>query len=181
MVCMNVFAIKLCQAAENVNEFDQWIDALSSLLTLWDTGPGFDQRTEGPLSSSKSLGSNEKGVHMPSRRLSILLILVVTFVTAALAQQNPDAAWKPVEDSLGRKGSIQPGDVYKFSMPRTDLKVAVAGTPIKAGLALGSWLAFKRSGNDAGVMGDLVLAESEVEPVMAKLEQEGIEQTALHN
>jgi len=97
------------------------------------------------------------------------------------AQQSANSEWKPVEDALGRKGSAQPGDVYKFSMPRSDLKVTVAGTPIKAGLALGSWLAFKRMGNEAIVMGDLVLTESEVEPVMAKLQQEGVEQTAVHN
>ena len=111
--------------------------------------------------------------------LSIFLML--TFIVSGYSQQNASNEWKPVEDALGRKGSAQPGEVYKFSMPRSDLKVTVAGTSIKAGLALGSWLAFKRMGNDAVVMGDLVLAESEVEPVMAKLQQEGIEQTAVHN
>jgi hypothetical protein len=119
---------------------------------------------------------------MPSRRfLSLLVVLTLAITTNGYAQQNTDTSWKPVEDSLGRKGSSQPGDVYKFSMPRSDLKVTVAGTPIKAGLALGSWLAFKRESTGAVVMGDLVLTESEVSPVMAKLEQEGIEQTALHN
>jgi Domain of Unknown Function (DUF1259) len=119
---------------------------------------------------------------MPShRRLSIFAILTFATAMAVHAQQTANREWKPVEDALGRKGAMQPGDVYKFSMPRSDLKVSVAGTPIKSGLALGSWLAFKRMGNDAVVMGDLVLTESEVEPVMAKLQQEGIEQTALHN
>jgi hypothetical protein len=58
---------------------------------------------------------------------------------------------------------------------------AVEGTAVKPGLALGSWAAFKRMGDHAVVMGDLVLAESEVAPVMAKLQQGGIEQNALHN
>jgi biotin operon repressor len=102
-------------------------------------------------------------------------------VTLVRAQQNTPQDWKSVEDALGRKGSVQPGDVFKFGMPRSDLKVTVAGTPIKAGLALGSWLAFKKVGDEAVVMGDLVLTESEVEPVMAKLQQEGVEQTAVHN
>lgn len=115
------------------------------------------------------------------RFVSILVILILTNLIAGYAQQNAGNEWKPIEDALGRKGSSQPGDVYKFSLPRTDLKVTVAGTPIKAGLALGSWLAFKRVGSEAVVMGDLVLTESEVEPVMAKLQQQGIEQTALHN
>src|SRR5437868_5867806 len=114
---------------------------------------------------------------------SLTVYIAILGATASLghAQQNASPEWKAVEDALGRKGSMQPGDVYKFSMPRSDLKVIVAGTPIKAGLALGSWLAFKRMGNDAVVMGDLVLTQSEVEPVMAKLQEEGLEQTALHN
>jgi hypothetical protein len=115
------------------------------------------------------------------RRLSILVVLTLATVITSYTQQSTGSEWKPIEDALGRKGSTQPGDVYKFSMPRSDLKIAVAGTPIKAGLALGSWLAFKRIGSDAVVMGDLVLTESEVEPVMEKLQQEGVEQTALHN
>jgi biotin operon repressor len=114
-----------------------------------------------------------------------LIALVIALTPALSAQQQTQSGtppeWKPVEDALGRKGSMQPGDVFKFSMPRSDLKVTVAGTPIKPGLALGSWLAFKKVGNDAIVMGDLVLAESEVEPVMMKLQQEGIEETAVHN
>jgi len=114
---------------------------------------------------------------------SLITCLAILAATTPFghAQQNTSQGWKTVEDALGRKGSAQPGDVYKFSMPRSDLKVTVAGTPIKAGLALGSWLAFKRTGNDAVVMGDLVLTESEVEPVMAKLQEEGVEQTAVHN
>ena len=117
------------------------------------------------------------------KSVCLLLALIAVLLSASAQQQsNPNASeWKPVEDALGRKGSSQPGDVYKFNMPRSDLKVTVAGTPIKAGLALGSWLAFKRMGNDAVVMGDLVLTESEVEPVMAKLQEEGVEQTAVHN
>src|SRR5947209_17428359 len=119
---------------------------------------------------------------MQSHRFSsIVVILTLAGAISGHAQQNASSDWKPVEDALGRKGSMQPSDVYKFSMPRSDLKVTVAGTPIKAGLALGSWLAFKRMGNDAVVMGDLVLSEWEVEPVMAKLQQEGVEQTAVHN
>jgi biotin operon repressor len=115
------------------------------------------------------------------RRLLNVVIFMLCALMSTHAQQSANSEWKAAEDALGRKGSIQPGDVYKFSMPRSDLKVTLAGTPIKAGLALGSWLAFKKMGKDAIVMGDLVLTESEVEPVMAKLQQEGVEQTAIHN
>jgi len=66
-------------------------------------------------------------------------------------------------------------------MPRKDLKVTVAGTTIKPGLALGSWAAFSASGDNAMVMGDLVLTEDEVAPVMAKIQEGGLEVTAMHN
>ena len=111
-------------------------------------------------------------------RVTRIALLLALALPLAAQQSNP---WAAVDKAMGRSGKPQPGDVYKFAMPRSDLQVSVAGTPIKAGLALGSWAAFKKMGNDAVVMGDLVLADSEVEPVMLKLEQGGIEITALHN
>ena len=119
--------------------------------------------------------------------VSILLALFfIVFASAASGAQTASGAdasvgWKPVETALGRPGKLQPGDVYKFGMPRSDLHVTVDGTLIKTPLALGSWLAFKKMGDQVMVMGDLVLSEDEVEPVMLKLQQGGIEQTALHN
>ena len=89
--------------------------------------------------------------------------------------------WKQVEDAMGRPGQMQPGDVIKFGMPRKDLHVVLQGVEIKPGLALGSWAAFKRDGSSAMVMGDLVLAEDEVEPVMTKLQEAGIHESAVHN
>ncbi|MBV9087432.1 MAG: DUF1259 domain-containing protein [Acidobacteriaceae bacterium] len=112
--------------------------------------------------------------------LFVFVALLISLCTSSPAQQGP-ADWKGVEDALGRKGSMQPGDVYRFSMPRSDLNVSVQGIPIKAGLALGSWAAFKQAGHGAIVMGDLVLTEPEVGPVIAALQQGGIEQTAVHN
>jgi hypothetical protein len=76
---------------------------------------------------------------------------------------------------------MQPGGVYKFAMPRKDLKVAKAGVTIAPGLAFGSWAAFKKTGDQAMMMGDLVLTEDEIEPVMLSLQQNGIEETAIHN
>jgi biotin operon repressor len=73
------------------------------------------------------------------------------------------------------------GDVYKIGLPRTDLKVTADGEAIKPGLALGSWMAFKRTGDHAMVMGDLVLLESEINPVLSKLQDNGIEISAIHN
>jgi hypothetical protein len=100
-------------------------------------------------------------------------------IAQSAAQTPPD--WKPVESALGRTGKLQPDGPVKFAMPRKDLKVTVAGTAIKPGLALGSWCAFSSSGDSAMVMGDLVLVEDEVAPVMAKLQAGGIDISALHN
>jgi hypothetical protein len=94
---------------------------------------------------------------------------------------NAATAWKQVETELGRSGQLQPGDVYKFALPRRDMKVVKDGVTVAPGLALGSWLAFKKMGSEAMVMGDLVLSEDEIEPVMSKLQQEKIEQTSIHN
>jgi hypothetical protein len=118
-----------------------------------------------------------------NHRFCLAIWVLIGSCTLLMAQQSTQASnqWKPIEEAFGRKGSMQPGDVFKFAMPRSDLKVTVQGTPIKPGLALGSWAAFKGTANDAIVMGDLVLLSSEVEPVMIKLEQLGIEVTAVHN
>jgi hypothetical protein len=98
------------------------------------------------------------------------------------SQQASAANWKQVETAMGRTGQIQPGDVLKFGMPRKDLHVKLDGVEIKAGLALGSWAAFKQdSASAAMVMGDLVLTEDEVEPVMMKLQEGGIQESAVHN
>src|SRR5258706_7187816 len=96
-------------------------------------------------------------------------------------QQAGATDWKPVEQALGKAGSVQPGDVYKVSLPRSDLQVSVGGVQVKAPLALGSWVAFKKAGGMTMVMGDLVLTEDEVTPVLTKLQEGGVEQTALHN
>ena len=82
---------------------------------------------------------------------------------------------------MGGSGQAQPDGTLKFSMPRKDLKVTVDGVDVKAGLALGSWAAFQESKGQTVVMGDLVLTEDEVMPVMDKLTAGGIEITGLHN
>ncbi len=89
--------------------------------------------------------------------------------------------WSKVGTALGKPGMLAPGGVYRIGLPRTDLHVSVDGIVLKPALALGGWLAFKTMGNEAMVMGDLVLTEDEVNAVMSRLEENGIEITALHN
>ena len=90
--------------------------------------------------------------------------------------------WKQVDAGLGKSGALQPDGAYKVGMPRSDLHVTSGGVAVKAALALGSWVAFKQvSDTETMLMGDLVLLESEVGPVLGKLQDGGLEQTALHN
>lgn len=110
-------------------------------------------------------------------RTRVAVFVLLAFATLS-AQTDP---WKPIADALGRSGKEQSGGVYKVGLPRSDMHVTVDGVTLKPSLALGSWLAFKKMGDQTMVMGDLVLSEDEVEPVMLKLQQSGIEQTALHN
>jgi biotin operon repressor len=99
-----------------------------------------------------------------------------------MAQTPPSANdFKAVEEALGRSGQPQADGAYKFGLPRGDLKVSVDGVQVKPGFALGSWVAFSSPGQDAMVMGDLVLTEDEVSPVMLAIQENGLEITALHN
>ena len=110
---------------------------------------------------------------------SLLLGLAIT-PSFALAQAP--ASWSGVEQALGRRGAPQPGDVMKFSFPRRDLHVMVGEVQVKPSLALGSWVAFKRMADgQATAMGDLVLTDAEINPVISALQAGGVEQTALHN
>jgi hypothetical protein len=99
------------------------------------------------------------------------------FVTAAHAQ---DVDWPKVDEILGRKPAVG-GDVHRYGFPRTDLTETLDGVTIKPALALGGWVAFKPMHGGAMVMGDLVLLESEVNPVMAKMIEGGLDITAIHN
>jgi hypothetical protein len=111
-------------------------------------------------------------------RIASVVTLAATLATQALAA-TPD--WGKVDQALGRAGSNQPGEVHKYSIPRSDLQVTVDGVAIKPALALGGWLAFKPMGEQAMVMGDLVLTEPEINPVLSKLLAGGIAVTAIHN
>jgi len=111
-------------------------------------------------------------------------ILVVGLAATAGALEvtlTPEPDWKTVEAALGKSGQIQPGGVFRIGLPRTDLAVSVKGVPVKAGFALGSYAAFKPVGDQAMVMGDLVLLDQEVPAVMAGLFKGGLEVTAVHN
>jgi hypothetical protein len=103
--------------------------------------------------------------------------VALTIATAANAQEID---WKKVDATLGRTATVS-GEVHRWGFPRSDLQVTVDGVTVKPTLALGGWAAFISMRGEAMVMGDLVLLETEINPVMAKLLEGGIEITAVHN
>lgn len=102
---------------------------------------------------------------------------VLASATAASAQEID---WQKVDAAFGRQPAVS-GDVHRYGFPRTDLNVTLDGVTIKPALALGGWVAFKPMHGEVMAMGDLVLLETEISPVMAKLIENGIEITAVHN
>jgi Domain of Unknown Function (DUF1259) len=108
---------------------------------------------------------------------ALALCAMAALGTSAGAQ---DIDWKKVDEAVGRTAAVS-GDVHRYGFPRTDLQVTLDGVTIKPAFALGGWAAFKPVHGGAMVMGDLVLLETEINPVMAKLIENGIEITAVHN
>src|ERR1700682_2926335 len=104
-------------------------------------------------------------------------VFTTLFAVGAHAQEID---WQKIDDELGRKPAVS-GDVRRYGFPRTDLTVTLDGVTIKPALALGGWVAFKPMHGEAMVMGDLVLLETEINPVMLKLIEGGLEITAVHN
>ncbi len=107
------------------------------------------------------------------------LIFIFGAVTLARAgQQGLDQ--DGIAHAMGKKGAAA-GDIYKVSFPRSDLQVKVGKVIIKPEFALTNWAGFIKSGDSAITYGDLVLLESEINPVISKLMEKGIEVAAVHN
>jgi hypothetical protein len=114
---------------------------------------------------------------MKSMRRLLILASILPLPIAVTAQGLDTTK---IDQALGRAGQ-KLGDVYRVGFPRTDLHVSVDGVAVKPGLALGSWAAFSGSEESAMVVGDLVLLENELNPVMEKLRSSGFEISAIHN
>ena len=107
-------------------------------------------------------------------KLRLLILSVALCLPVIVAAQGLDTA--KIDEAMDRSGQ-KTGDVYRLGFPRTDLHVSIGGVEIKPGLALGSWAAFTGNDNAAMVMGDLVLVENELTPVMKKLRSAGFDIT----
>src|SRR5215204_915377 len=113
-------------------------------------------------------------------RSSSILICSLA-ITLAGAAHAAEIDWKKVDEAIGKTAPAQAGGIHRYGIPRTDLQVTVDGVAIKPAFALGGWAAFMPAHDGAIVMGDLVLLESEINPVMAKLLEGGLQITAVHN
>src|SRR5712691_9683592 len=115
------------------------------------------------------------------KRFNLILAGIGFALGLSTAAFAADDDWAPVAKALGRSGAQLPGGIYRVGLGRSDLKVTLDEVTIRPTLALGSYLVFQKMGGEAMVMGDLVLLHEEVNPVMKKLVEGGIEITALHN
>jgi hypothetical protein len=116
------------------------------------------------------------------KRVSFVAALASLFAAFA-STSPPESGWESVDKVLGAPGRDLPGEVRRYGWPRSDLRVTIGGVPVEPGLALGAWAGFKKTGtgDEAVTMGDLVLLEAEVEPVLGELEAGGLEILAIHN
>jgi hypothetical protein len=113
-----------------------------------------------------------------TKKLAVLTLL--SAITGSTLAQAADIDWKKVDAALGKTAAVS-GEVHRYGLPRSDLHVTLDGVSIKPALALGGWVAFAPMHGEAMLMGDLVLLESEITPVMTKLLDGGLDITAIHN
>jgi Domain of Unknown Function (DUF1259) len=113
------------------------------------------------------------------RGVHVLAFCALASIGSAANAQEID--WKKVDEAIGRNAAVVSGDVHRYAFPRTDLNVTLDGVTVRPALALGGWTAFKPMHGGVMIMGDLVLLETEINPVMLKLIQNGAEITAVHN
>jgi hypothetical protein len=121
---------------------------------------------------------NVKTKEIVMRMTNVLAVAVLTATTTCAGAQEID--WKKVDEVFGKTATVAQ-DVHRYGFPRGDLQVSVDGVTLRPALALGGWVAFKPSEGGAMVMGDLVLLETEINPVMSRLIENGLEITAIHN
>jgi biotin operon repressor len=113
-------------------------------------------------------------------RATIAILIPSFALLFAAPAMAVETDWKKVDLVFGRSAAVS-GAVHRYGLPRSDLKVSLDGVQIKPGFALGGWVAFEPMGDTTMMMGDLVLTEAEINPVMTKLLAEGLQVTAVHN
>src|SRR5215216_6157218 len=141
---------------------------------------GYFSRCRQSLGAEASTGQYALNGRRPAMRSILPLFLSAAIAAFASAASAQEIDWQKVDDAFGRKATVS-ADVHRYGFPRTDLQVTVDGVSIKPAFALGGWVALKPVQGSAMAMGDLVLLETEINPVMSKLIEGGLEITAVHN
>ncbi len=113
------------------------------------------------------------------RATKVMMVASLSLLCAKSATAA-ETDWKKVDFVFNRTAAVS-GAVHRYGLPRSDLKVSLDGVQLKPGFALGGWVAFEPMGDATMMMGDLVLTEAEINPVMTKLLAEGLQVTAVHN
>jgi hypothetical protein len=121
---------------------------------------------------------NRADLEEPMKTTLAAFAAIGLFLPSSFALAETD--WSQVDAAIGKKAAVA-GAVHRYGLPRSDLQVTLDGVTIKPGLALGGWTAFEPTEHAAMMMGDLVLTETEVNPVMRSLLANGVQVTAVHN
>ena len=112
----------------------------------------------------------------------VLPLLTLAAIARPAAAQTAHLDTAKIEELTGAKGKLDEKEgAFKVAVPRSDLSVTAAGVRLTPPMGLTSWAAFKRAGTHTMVMGDTVLLEDQVNPVMSVALDNGLEVTALHN
>lgn len=111
---------------------------------------------------------------------SLTLLALGAALLLSQAARADAIDWKKVDAALGKTATVS-GEVHRYGLPRSDLHVTLDGVAIKPALALGGWIAFAPMQGQAMLMGDLVLLDTEITPVMTKLLDSGLDVSAIHN
>src|SRR3979411_548884 len=113
-------------------------------------------------------------------RQNLGLLTLVAMLSSPTVVNAAEIDWKKVDAALGKTAAVS-GEVHRYGLPRSDLHVTLDGIQIKPALALRGWVAFAPMHDQAMVMGDLVLLETEIMPVMTKLLDGGLDMTTVNN
>src|SRR5437867_12872775 len=142
------------------------------------TGPAWDDRPEIHSTEDRTMRTR----HMAGLLMAALSIAAIPALAPLAGAPERPLDTARIEQLTGAKGKLDEKEgVFKVSVPRADLKVTVAGVKVTPPMGLTSWAAFQARGDRAMVMGDLVLLEDQVNPVMSVALDNGLEVTALHN
>lgn len=127
-----------------------------------------------------ALSNNISCLHQIFEGQELLVPIAISNKNLLFRDNRAENDLETIKDIFSQEGTTA-GGIYKFTFPRFDLKVNIDNIIVEPELALTSWIAFNQLGDHSMLMGDLVLLESEVAPVMSSLIENRIQVTALHN